>query len=250
MWYWKRKRHWFFATLGVLTGLFMFESQSASAATYQYKGKYGPLRIGTLWLNTPDSTFSGQDNPYHITVKSNPDIFFLDVHSEFTAWLDELGRPERFISTTYTSEDTITNQYFFNFADSILVFQLCATEEHGELIDSIKMQGPTYDGLSALLLIPDGRINVKSNRFYSFFDGNYGPVELIYQDKSDQFSIPETPDKKDASLVKGKILFEGIAGWTGKFKAWVGTNHLDPVFFVAKLKILIGSITLTLESIH
>ena len=119
----------------------------------------------------------------------------------------------------------------------------------GARLDTIKLLGATYDGLSAIHNICRGKIQLQQDRFYSFYETTYGPVDLKFLERFDNVRVKALDRNVRTRVLEGEILFEGTAGWSGKFKAWL-SNDPRPVFVQAKLRVFLGSIKVTLESME
>ncbi len=236
---------------GVALLLFAGASPVLARETLTYKISYGPFRIGTIILQT-SSERRADEVSYTVRaiVRSKPAVFFARFFGVYESECAEDGYPRRCSVTELSHGDTVRSVYSFDYQDSLLIRRLFDAEPSGEArLDTITLLGATYDGLSAIHNIRRGKIQLQQGRFYSFYETTYGPVDLRLLERFDDVRVKALGRDVRARLLEGEILFEGTAGWSGKFKAWL-SNDPCPVFVQAKLRVFLGSIKITLESME
>lgn len=212
-----------------------------------YKVSYGILRLGTVKMITEDVDWSTDSLcTIQCEIKSNPLIPFVHVDSEMESIVDRDGKPVKFTSWEYSKTDTTREAKVFDHKNNQIIATFDNFSTNETTIDTMKMPGMTYDGISAIYGVRTGNLSFEDD-IYSFYKRSSGKVDLKKSTKTYDFNVRRIDREFEAHRLEGKLHFEGIAGWTGKLKAWV--NSTNPQFILAAhLKILVGSIKIRLET--
>ncbi len=242
-------------SVSIVAAGFSFASEAYNS--YVFKIKYGPLRIGTLVLDL-DIPHPKKDSVQcnRITIDSNPNVFIVDFHNRYQSFMDR--QHDRLISirsVDYEYPDSSITTYNFDYSDSLYHVKTIKylSSENGEPVVSIskdvKLKGRTFDLPTLLILFQKYKTELPFDRFYSFIDDKYGPVELNISDRLKSQSLENSDFEREIRFIEGFLGFKGVAGWTGYFSAWI-TNDEDSYPVKASLKVFLGSINIKLHKIE
>ena len=221
------------------------------AETLTYKAYYGPICLGTVkfYVNLDKQ---GEDSlsTERAIAQTNPLFFFISFYGDYESKFLSDGRSRLFIGTEYSGGDTLITTYHFNHEDSLMARTIRGYDDSNiTKSDTIKMQGPTYDGIAAIHYVRSIIMNPGKSIIYSLYEDNYGPVIINVTDRVERIRLKSLDKDFYARFVEGEILFKGVAGWSGRYEAWI-SNDENAFFLRANVKIFLGSIQLNLVSIE
>jgi len=231
--------------------LFLTNASIVQAETLTYKVYYGPICLGTVKFHVNlENQNEDSLNTERAIAQTNPLLFFISFYGDYESKFLSDGRSRLFIGTEYSGGDTLITIYDFNHEDSLIARTI---REHSDSSitksDTIKLQGPTYDGIAAIHYVRSNIVNPGKSIIYSLYEDNYGAVVVNVTDRVEKIAMESLNGVFNARLVKGEIRFKGMAGWSGKYETWVSND--DKAFILkAKVKIFLGSIQLYLASIE
>lgn len=221
------------------------------AETLTYKAYYGPICLGTVTFEVNIDNHSEESlQTERSTVQSNPLIFFIHFYGLYESKFLSDGRSKFFTGIEYSGGDTMETTYYFNHDDSLIVRTIREQTGSSEMqTDTIKVQGPTYDGVAAIHYVRSNIMNNGESIIYSLYGDNYGPVIVNIRDRVEKIHLKSLDKDFDARFVEGEILFKGPIGWSGRYETWI-SNDENAFFLRANVKISLGSIKLKLVSIE
>jgi len=230
--------------------IFSINASIIYAETLTYKASYGPLRLGTVTFEVNIDNHSEESlQTERATVQSNPLVFLIRFYGIYESKLLSDGRSEYFKGTEYSGGDTLITTYHFIHEDSIMVRTIREYSDSGLIeSDTIKLQETTYDGIAAIHYVRSNIMNPGKSIIYSLYEDNYGPVIINVTDRVERIRLKSLDKDFNARFVEGEILFKGVAGWSGRYEAWI-SNDENAFFLRANVKIFLGSIKLELVSV-
>jgi len=215
-----------------------------------YKVKWSFIRLGTVQLAVRDS-FIYQGQPVHkvtFRIDSNPMLFFVNMHSRFTCYVDSLLRPVYYVAEERSGRMHKKAIYHFYYADSVFTIDFMDVKDTTKYRrEVLPLQETVFDGIS---LIFHSRLQISkshSDTVTAFIDDKLGKVQLNYHGTADTIHIASWDKAIPTYYVDGVIHMKGIAGVTGPFQGWFARDGQRPPLR-AYVKVFIGNVIAELES--
>ncbi len=209
--------------------------------------KLGTIRIKTLPPQTPGSVFSA------VAYSDSYDLPFVDFHAFSTSEMDSA-----LYSTGASLFDKKENQWLrqiYYFTPSTLIY---VTENaYVKDMQSSPIDTPTYDtlklnynrfqdGTSILYFARAHAHDSRAVALPTLVRGKAGITNLYFPSERTTETIDAIEEPIKVVQVEGKAEFEGIFGLTGDFTGWF-SDDAAAIPVKAKLKVILGSITLELQ---
>ncbi len=231
-----------------IAGELDFRWQTGEELTYKVKWSF--IRLGTVQLAVRDSFIYNSIPVHKVTfrIDSNPMLFFVNMHSRFTCYVDSLLRPVYYVASERSGNKRKKAIYNFYYADSI--FTIDFMDEHDTTKyrrEVLPLKETVFDGIS---LIFYSRLHISKNHsdtVTAFLDDKLGKVHLNYHGRADTIHIASWKDAIPTYFIDGVINMKGIAGVTGPFRGWFARDAQRPPLR-AYVKVFIGNVSAELES--
>lgn len=213
----------------------------------KYNVRYGPIDIGQVRIVTAkklkaEGAAAFQTFAYIDSYKGIP---FVNLRAVFESILDSLFFSRYFVGKSKDGDYYDFARYRYDYAKNLVAMESGRKDTIIEKRDTMKIEGRTQDGLSLFFYARDQLFSgkkqnipaiVKEKKVNTFIDFD-GRRKIIEQDLIDY--------PVDCVGFEGKAEFTGIFGLTGDFQGWF-SNDDARVPIMAKMKVIIGSVTLEL----
>ncbi|HHM01901.1 MAG TPA: DUF3108 domain-containing protein [Caldithrix abyssi] len=191
---------------------------------------------------------SGKDSLYHIhlTIESNPLLFWVDNQSVYDSYIDKNLRVHRFISDEKVDGETYKAEYTFNYKDSLMYRKLIAVDTPGrEIVDVMPLRKDMIDGISLIFFARANVDTKKRDTVYTFIENKSGDVIFNFHKKYTHTETDVFPRGIGTIFFDGHLNISGIAGVSGPFSAYFSRDpsHVPLLSF---LKVFVGKVTITL----
>lgn len=214
----------------------------------QYKVKWTYLRLGTVTI-TQTASDSGLFL-IHMSVRSNPSLPFIDVNFRNHSMLSERSQSlteEVITSGKDTGEKTV---YWFDRATRQLLMEDSLLGRRTRR-DSLSWVTECYDALGLLMLSRLSAGSGKSVSLPTLNDYKINQTDVSYTNLREETDVPVFNARRRCVVVSGYAHWVGssFAGMRGPFRGWF-TDDEAAIPVRAEVDILLGAITLELESYH
>jgi hypothetical protein len=213
----------------------------------KYNVRYGPIDIGQVRIVTTKKVAANGSTAFQTFayIDSYKGIPFVNLHAVFESVFDSVIFSRYFFGKSKDGDYYDFARYRYDYEKKLVAMESGKRDTIVEKRDTLKLDGGTQDGLSLFFYARDQLFSargqniaavVKEKRVNTFIDFD-GRRKTIEQDLIDY--------PVDCVGFEGKAEFTGIFGLTGEFEGWF-SNDDARVPIMAKMKVIIGSVTLEL----
>jgi hypothetical protein len=214
-----------------------------------YVVKYLMFQIGEVQLKVLKEETSEGDTIYSAIayIDSYEGIPFVNLHQVYESTFDSKQMPVFFKGTIF-SEDTSYTKYNFD-RDRKKIYIIKGRENSEKpSIDSVAdYDENTQDGLSLFYFARMRSGNKESLELPCFINEKSEKTRINFYDEVEDVDIDAVDYDIACVHLDGETDFRGIFGLTGDFEGWF-SNDQSAVPILAKMHVLIGSITLELKA--
>jgi hypothetical protein len=214
-----------------------------------YVVKYLTFEIGEIRLKVLKEEISGKDSLYEAIayIDSYLGIPFVDLHQIYESIFDQ-KQISHFFKGTIFSKDTTYTQYDFNRENKKIRIIKGRESAVKPWTDSTAIYDHDYeDGLS-LFYFARMRTGLKKTvNIPVFINEKYEKTYINFYDVIEDKDVDAVDYDIACVRLDGETEFRGIFGLTGYFEGWFYADELA-VPIIAKMQVLIGSITLELKN--
>ena len=213
---------------------------------FTYIVKYAFFNLGEVRIKVVDKGIMNNAPVLKVValMDSYEDLPFVSLHQVYESYIDSSFYPKRFEGTNYDEDTTVTIYKFQN--DSTIHILRGYKNSHNYFVDSIaSVSQKLQDGLSILFF---ARVNfgaVDEIAIPCFVNEKEEETDIKYFSKNEPVSIESVDYKIDCKRLEGETDFVSVYGLTGIFEGWF-SNDKSSVPIVAKMNVIIGSVTLEL----
>lgn len=213
-----------------------------------YVVKYLAFEIGEIRLKVLKEIVENQDTLYSAIayIDSYDGIPFVDLHQIYETKFDKKLISHYFKGSIF-SDDTTYTKYDFNRKKKIIHIQKGRERTDQVWTDSTSKYDREYqDGLSLFYFArmntgPQKKVNIPV-----FINEKYEKTYINFYKEVEDMDIDAVDYDIACVRLDGETEFRGIFGLTGYFEGWF-SNDETAVPIVAKMQVIIGSITLELK---
>ncbi|HEX7356506.1 MAG TPA: DUF3108 domain-containing protein [Ignavibacteriaceae bacterium] len=213
-----------------------------------YVVKYLAFEIGEIKLKVIKQQVEGKDTIFSAIayINSYEGIPFVNLHQIYETKFDT-KQISHYFKGTILAEDTTYTQYFFN-REKGNIHIIKGRERTNEIWkDSTVLYNRDYqDGLSLFYFARMRTGQQKKVNVPVFINEKYEKTYINFYKDNEDMDIDAVDYDIDCVRLDGETEFRGIFGLTGYFEGWF-SNDQFAVPIVAKMQVLIGSITLELR---
>lgn len=215
-----------------------------------YVVKYSVMRLGEIKLKITKAKEIYGKLYYSATadIDSYPSVPFVDLHQVYETTMTPDYYSKYFKGVIKRSEDTSFSQYNFDYDNSTIKIK------EGKVNDSVSMFDTTVsvdkkyqDGLSIFYYARMNSGQQKKEDIPTFMDKKKATTDISFEDQDEDVSIDAVDYDIDCVHIEGEAHFISVFGLTGDFEGWF-SNDEAAIPIKAKMKVLIGNITLELKS--
>ena len=215
-------------------------------------GEY--LRYSFRWefvkLGTAEMTVTGWDTldvypllKVHVSVRSAPLIFVINVHDDYDIWIDPVtGVCHRFDFHMNSYGVDLIGQWEYRYQDGEYVSRTVVDDGY---IFGAKQQLPVelVDGVSLIYHLRYRTAQVILSPFHFVIDDEYKTGEMIPESESRLFQVEDR--EIESTRYQGILHCRGIVGLSGNFQAWFSQQPTS-LLLRAEARIFLGSLNITL----
>lgn len=213
-----------------------------------YVVKYLAFEIGEIKLKVFKESSEDKDTLFSAIayINSYDGIPFVDLHQIYETKFDQ-NEVSHYFKGSILSEDTTFTKYYFN-RDKKNIHIIKGRERTNEIwTDSLVNYDRDYqDGLSLFYFARMRTGKQKKVNVPVFINEKYEKTYIQFYNENEDMDIDVIDYDIDCVRLDGETEFRGIFGLTGYFEGWF-SNDEYAVPIVAKMQVLIGSITLELK---
>jgi hypothetical protein len=214
-----------------------------------YVVKYLSFEIGEIKLVVQKENVSGSDTTYSAIayINSYEGIPFVDLHQIYETVFDT-DQTSKYFKGSILSDDTTFTEYHFN-EDKHNIRILKGRERTNDIwTDSTAVYDKEYqDGLSLFYFARMRTGQQKNVKVPVFINEKYEKTYINFYNEVEDIDIDAVDYDISCVRLDGETEFRGIFGLTGYFEGWF-SNDQYAVPIIAKMEVIIGSITLELIS--
>ncbi len=215
-----------------------------------YVVKYSVMNLGEVRIKVKDKkTVNGKT--FYITyayIDSYSGIPFVDLHQIYESYVDQNLYSDYFKALIIGDEYTAYTEYNFNYDKSLIHVKKGKVNPPQIWTDSTTTADKKYqDGLSIFYYARMITGQNKSENVPCFVTEDKVYTKLNFYNKTEGISIDAVDYDIACVKLDGRTDFISVFGLTGYFEGWFTADEAAiPV--VAKMKVIIGNITLELKS--
>ncbi len=213
-----------------------------------YVVKYLMFEIGEVRLKVLKEEVNGKDTLYSAIayIDSYQGLPFVDLHQIYETKFDSKQISHYFKGTIFSKDTTFTR---YNFDREKKNIHIVKGRERTNTIwtDSITVYDRDYqDGLSLFYFARMRTGQKKTVHVPTFINEKYEKTYINFYSEVEDIEIDAVDYDIACVRLDGETEFRGIFGLTGYFEGWF-TNDEYAVPVLAKMQVIIGSITLELK---
>jgi hypothetical protein len=213
-----------------------------------YVVKYLAFEIGEIKLKVIKEIVEGKDTLYNAIayINSYDGIPFVSLHQIYETKFDT-KQISHYFKGTVLGEDTTYTKYNFNHSTKKIHIQQGRERTKEIWTDSSARYDREYqDGLSLFYFARMRTGQQKKVNVPVFINEKYEKTYINFYKDVEDMDIDAVDYDIDCVRLDGETEFRGIFGLTGYFEGWF-SNDQYAIPIVAKMQVLIGSITLELK---
>jgi len=214
-----------------------------------YNVRYGFIDLGQVKIVTHERVQGKGYTAYttEAVIRSYSGVPFVDLHALYESVVDTCGFSRHFVGRTMENGEWGFSRYLFQYDHMRVVMERGFRDTLVQRRDTLPLESTYHDGLSLFFYarqqlfsakkmdIPTLVKEEKANTYINF-NGQHGSAENEFID----YPV-------DVVGFEGTAGFVGVFGLTGDFEGWF-SNDEARIPIVAKMKVIIGSVTLELVS--
>ncbi len=214
-----------------------------------YVVKYLAFEIGEIKLKVLKQINEANDTLYSAVayINSYDGIPFVSLHQIYETKFDT-KQSSHYFKGTVLGDDTTYTKYNFNHSSKIIHIQQGRERTKEIWTDSTTKYDRDYqDGLSLFYFARMRTGQQKKVNVPVFINEKYEKTYINFYKDVEDMDIDAVDYDIDCVRLDGETEFRGIFGLTGYFEGWF-SNDQYAIPIVAKMQVLIGSITLELKN--
>ncbi len=215
-----------------------------------YVVKYSVMNLGEVRIKVKDRKIV-KGKTFYVTyayIDSYSGIPFVDLHQVYESYVDQNLYSDYFKALIMGDEYASYTEYNFDYKNSLIYVKKGKVNPPEVWTDSTTSADIKYqDGLSIFYYARMNTGQKKSENVPCFVTEDKVFTKLNFYRKSEGVSIDAVDYDIDCVRLDGETDFVSIFGLTGSFEGWF-TNDKAAVPVIAKMKVIIGNITLELKS--
>jgi len=215
-----------------------------------YVVKYSVMRLGEIKLKITDAKKINGKLYYSATadIDSYPSVPFVELHQIYKTTMTPDYYSQYFEGIVKHSDYTSYSKYRFDYDSSDVKIKEGKVGDSTSAIDTtIDINKKYQDGLSIFYYARMNSGQDKKEEIPTFMDKKKATTDISFEDHDEDVSIDAVDYDIDCVHLEGEAHFISIFGLTGDFEGWF-SNDEAAIPIKAKMKVLIGNITLELKS--
>jgi len=215
-----------------------------------FRVNYSFFNLGTITANVNrdgESDAGLKKFHIHLTIKSNPLLFWVNNQSVYDSYIDENLKPLKFVTNEKVDGKPYKAEYLFNYDDKRMERKLLPVDGSDEAkTDYLPIKPNMIDGISLIFYARSHVHELHADTVSTFIENTSGDVVFNFKNESQITETDELPDGVNAVYFKGQLNIKGIAGVSGPFEAYF-SRDASRVPLLSYLEVFVGHVTITLE---
>lgn len=212
-----------------------------------YNVRYAFFDLGQVRIRTYGKTQTGRFQTYHSKafIDSYKGVPLADLHASFESWIDTACFSRRFMGKTKDGKHWEYARYEFEYDSNRVRVESGRRDSIVEQRDTMSIDKSYQDGLSIFFFARDKVRSGKRMNVPTFVKEKSVNTYIDFKNKRTSVEIDAVDYPIEVVEFEGKAEFVGLFGLTGDFEGWF-SNDEARIPIRAKMKVIIGSITLEL----
>ena len=182
----------------------------------------------------------------HLTITSNPLLFWVNNQSVYDSYIDENLRPLKFITNEKVDGKPYKAEYLFDYTAKRMERLLLPVDDSDSTKhDFLPIKPNMIDGISLIFYARSEVHQQRKDTVNTFIENNSGDVIFDFMNKEQITDTDELPEGIKTVYFKGLLNIKGIAGVSGPFEAYF-SRDASRVPLKSYLEVFIGHVTITL----
>ncbi|MBM2847005.1 MAG: hypothetical protein HW407_2317 [Bacteroidetes bacterium] len=214
-----------------------------------YNVRYGFIDLGQVKIVTQEKVSESGSPAYRseAVIKSYSGVPFVDLHAIYQSVMDSGGFSHRFVGRTKENGSWSFSRYFFDYDHKRVLMEVGSGESDVSRRDTVSLESTYHDGLSLFFYAREKLFSGKKMNIPTFVREENGNTYIDFKMKHEAVETDFIDYPVDVVGFDGTAEFVGVFGLTGDFEGWFSDDEAR-VPIVAKMKVIIGSVTLELVS--
>lgn len=212
-----------------------------------YNVRYGFIDLGQVRIRVEDKTTLGNHRVYkaEALIRSYRGVPFVDLHATYHSWMDSLVFSRQFVGKTQDGKFWEYSRYVFEYDVDRVVMETGKRDTIPQRRDTMTVKHQLQDGLSLFFYARDQLYAGKAMNIPALVSEKQVNTYINFRNRRESVEIDAIEWPVDVIYFDGTAEFVGIFGLTGDFEGWF-SNDEARIPIQAKMKVIIGSITLEL----
>lgn len=212
-----------------------------------YNVRYGFIDLGQVRIRVENKTTLDGHPVYkaEALIRSYRGVPFVDLHATYHSWMDSLMFSRQFIGKTRDGKFWEYSRYVFDYDNDRAIMETGKRDTIPQRRDTIAVQRDFQDGLSLFFYARDQLYARKPMNIPALVNEEAVNTYINFHGRRESVEIDAIEGPVDVIYFDGTAEFVGIFGLTGDFEGWF-SNDEARIPIQAKMKVIIGSITLEL----
>ncbi len=202
----------------------------------------GQVRIRTVGRMNADGHQAVFTKAFIDSYKGVP---FVDLHAVFESTIDSAVFSRHFMGKVKQDAAWDFSRYHFEYDRNRVIMERGEQDTVVSKKDTTDVNGPYQDGLSLFFYARDQLFSGKRVAVPTLIKEQKSTTHIDFGNASSSVEVDAVEYPIDVVHFDGKMDFVGIFGLTGGFEGWF-SNDSARVPILAKMKVLIGSVTIEL----
>lgn len=212
-----------------------------------YNVRYGFIDLGQVRIKTTRRVSERGTVAYRTIayIDSYKKIPFVNLHAVFKSLIDTAMFSRWFLGKSKDGDYWDYGRYVYEYDKGRAILESGSKDTIIEKRDTVKLDGPTQDGLSLFFYARDQLYSGKNQVIPAIVKEKkvLTLIDFSRKRKSVEYDFVDYP--VDVIGFEGTMEFTGIFGLTGDFEGWF-SNDEARIPIVAKMKVILGSVTVEL----
>ncbi len=212
-----------------------------------YNVRYGPFDLGQVRFRTLAKSERNGTEVRHAKalIDSYAGVPFVDLHAVYESWMDSAVYPHKFVGKSKEDNVWQFSRYTFDYSNNSVIMETGRRDTMVEKRDTVSLQKRLHDGLSIFFYSREQVRSGKKLNIPTLVKEEFVNTYIDFYGKRTAVEIDAVEYPIDVIEFNGKAEFVGLFGLTGDFEGWF-SNDDARVPVLAKMKVIIGSVTLEL----
>jgi hypothetical protein len=212
-----------------------------------YNVRYGFINLGQVRIKIL-STWKDSGTPVYRArglIDSYRGVPFVTLHAVYESVIDSAAFSHHFLGTLHQDDYSTYSQYAFEYDKQRVLMEVGGKDSLKSRRDTLEVHTHCQDGLSLFFLARERLFSSASIDIPTIVSEKKVNTHIDFRNEETSAEIDAIEYPVDVIHFEGTADFVGLFGLTGDFEGWF-SNDEARVPILAKLKVLIGSVTVEL----